>query len=193
MQKQYLKAYNLLLFTGWSVFFFYTLLHGFVLDDFSLMLLNICQVAALLEIVHAALKWTPSPVFTTTLQIFSRVFVLYWLNVVPVEQEIEVLGINGITIVSIAWSVTEMVRYSHYFFSLLGKPLPVLNYLRYTLFIFLYPLGITGEGMIMVSVLKMSGWEISVINGVIVVVLLSYIPFFPKLYGYMWSQRRKKL
>jgi hypothetical protein len=47
--------------------------------------------------------------------------------------------------------------------------------------------------MIMVSVLKMSGWEISVINGVIVVVLLSYIPFFPKLYGYMWSQRRKKL
>jgi very-long-chain (3R)-3-hydroxyacyl-CoA dehydratase len=193
MQKQYLKVYNLLLFIGWSIFFFYALLHGFVLDNFSLMLLNICQVAALLEILHAVLKWTPSPVFTTTLQIFSRVFVLYWLNVVPVEQEISFIGINGIAVVSVAWGITEMVRYSHYFFSLLGKPLSVLNYLRYTLFIVLYPIGITGEGMILFSVMKMNGWEVSVINGIITIVLISYIPFFPKLYGYMWKQRKKRL
>jgi hypothetical protein len=193
MQKHYLKAYNLTLFAGWSVFLIYTVLHGFVLNTFSLTLLNICQFAALLEIAHAALKWTPSPVFTTALQIFSRIFVLHWLNVIPVESQIAFLGINGITVVSIAWGITEMVRYSHYFFSLLGKPVPALNYLRYTLFIVLYPLGITGEGMIMVSALKASGWQITVINAVIVVVMLSYIPFFPKLYGYMWSQRKKKL
>jgi len=193
MQKPYLITYNLLLFAGWSVFFFYTLLHGFVLDKFSLTLLNICQFAALLEIAHAALKWTPSPVFTTTLQIFSRIFVLHWLNVIPVHQEIAFLGINGITVVSIAWGITEMVRYSHYFFSLLGKPVPALNYLRYTLFIVLYPLGITGEGMIMISALKSTAFQVSVINAVIVVVMLSYIPFFPKLYGYMWAQRKKKL
>jgi very-long-chain (3R)-3-hydroxyacyl-CoA dehydratase len=139
------------------------------------------------------LKWTSSPVVTTALQVFSRVFVLYWINVIPADRQIELLDISGITIVSLAWGVTEVVRYNYYFFTLLNKPLQVLHYLRYTLFIILYPLGITGEGMIMLSALKVNEWQISLTNGIIVIVLLSYIPFFPKLYGYMWKQRRKKL
>jgi very-long-chain (3R)-3-hydroxyacyl-CoA dehydratase len=191
--KTYLKAYNLLLGVGWGVFLVYFLLQGMALSDYSLMLLNVCQVAALLEIVHAGLKWTSSPVVTTALQVFSRVFVLYWINVIPADRQIELLDISGITIVSLAWGVTEVVRYNYYFFTLLNKPLQVLHYLRYTLFIILYPLGITGEGMIMLSALKVNEWQISLTNGIIVIVLLSYIPFFPKLYGYMWKQRRKKL
>lgn len=193
MIHYYLRIYNVLLCIGWCIYLFYATMHGFTLNRFSLTVLNICQTAALLEIVHATLKWTSSPVSTTTLQVFSRVFVLYWINVVPAQNQLEVLHISGITIISLAWSITEIVRYSHYFFSLSGRSLSVLNYLRYTLFIFLYPLGITGEAMIMISALTINEWEINLSTIIIIIVLISYIPFFPKLYGYMWRQRRKKL
>jgi very-long-chain (3R)-3-hydroxyacyl-CoA dehydratase len=192
MLKKYLIGYNVVLFLAWSLFFAWQITHGFVIDKISITILNIAQVAALLEILHSKLGWVKSPVFTTALQISSRVFVLFWLNVIPYEHQILLFGISGITIVSIAWSITEMVRYSYYTFSLLNKEIKFLTFLRYTLFIVLYPLGITGEGMIMASVLKWNNYDFSLINIIIFIVILSYLPFFPKLYGYMWQQRKKK-
>ncbi len=193
MLKQYLVGYNLILFLAWSLFFAWQIAHGFVLDKVSVTILNIAQVVALLEILHAKQGWVKSPLFTTALQISSRVFVLFWLNVIPAEHQVNILGISGITVVSVAWSITEMVRYSYYATSLFNKEIKWLTFLRYTLFILLYPIGVTGEGMILLSVLKWNNYEIMITNFVIAVVMLSYLPFFPKLYGYMWQQRRKKL
>jgi hypothetical protein len=193
MLKQYLVGYNLILFLAWSLFFTWQITHGFVIDKVSITVLNVAQLAALLEILHAKKGWVKSPVFTTSLQISSRVFVLFWLNVIPEAQQIKLFGISGITIVSVAWSITEIVRYSYYATSLLNKEIKLLTSLRYTLFIVLYPIGITGEGMILFSVLKWNNYDFSIINFVVAVVMLSYLPFFPKLYGYMWQQRKKKL
>src|SRR5688500_12333936 len=121
MKQKYLLAYNLLLALGWAFFFIREIALGFPMDATSLLLLNICQGAAALEILHAALKWVNSPVFTTFIQVFSRIFVLVWINLLPPDALIEIGGVNGVVLVTIAWSITEIIRYSFYFFTLLGK------------------------------------------------------------------------
>ena len=45
----------------------------------------------------------------------------------------------------IAWSVTEVVRYSFYAFKEVGVAPYVITWLRYTTFIALYPLGVSSE------------------------------------------------
>lgn len=195
MKQKYLLVYNLLLAIGWTVFFVREISGGFQMDVTSLLLLNICQGAAALEIVHAALKWVSSPVFTTFIQVFSRIFVLVWINILISDSDslIKILGVNGVILVTIAWSITEIVRYSLYFFTLLQKEISWLTYLRYTLFIVLYPLGVTGEWLILLSILKLSAWGFTPVNIFIGIILLTYLPFFPKLYLYMWQQRKKKI
>jgi len=193
MKQKYLLAYNLLLAIGWSLFFGREIFGGFQMDATSLLLLNICQGAAALEILHAALKWVNSPVFTTFIQVFSRIFVLVWINLLPPDALIKIYGMNGVMLVTVAWSITEIIRYSLYFFTLLQKEIRWLTYLRYTLFIVLYPLGVTGEWLILLSILKMNGWAFTPMNIFIGILLLTYLPFFPQLYLYMWRQRKKKL
>ena len=53
----------------------------------------------------------------------------------------------------LAWSLTEVIRYSYYFFSLLSIKLPILDWLRYSTFYALYPLGASSEAFIAYSTL----------------------------------------
>jgi very-long-chain (3R)-3-hydroxyacyl-CoA dehydratase len=48
----------------------------------------------------------------------------------------------------LAWSVTEVVRYSYFALSLLGQVPAFLVWLRYNLFFVLYPLGIGSEAFL---------------------------------------------
>lgn len=193
MKTKYLLAYNLLLAIGWAVFLIRELATGFAMDGTSLLLLNICQGAAVLEIVHVVVKWVKSPIFTTFIQVFSRVFVLVFINIVPGEGLIRISGITGVALITIAWGITEIVRYAYYFSSLLEGETGWLTYLRYTLFIALYPIGVCGEWLILLSVMRMNSWGFNAINAIMGIILLSYLPFFPKLYRYMWKQRGKKI
>lgn len=193
MKRTYLLAYNLFLAIGWTVFFVRTLVNGFAMDSTSLLLLNICQGAAVLEVVHAGMKWVRSPVFNTFIQVFSRILVVVFINITARQELITILGVSGVMLVTVAWGVTEIIRYSYYAASLGGKEFYPLTFLRYTLFIVLYPLGVTGEWLILLSVMQMNQWALSILNIFVGAVLLSYLPFFPKLYLYMWRQRQKKL
>lgn len=196
MKRTYLLAYNLLLALGWLVFLVYQLSHGFQLDTFSLWLLNICQVAALLEVLHAATGWVRTPVFTTFIQVASRVFVLFFINYIPMQESILAVDMMygiGVGMVSVAWGITEVVRYSFYFLGMLNKEVAALTWMRYSFFLVLYPLGVTGEFFVMATQLRIDDWGLSLINLVLYAVMLSYIPFFPQLFGYMLKQRKKKL
>lgn len=53
----------------------------------------------------------------------------------------------------LAWSLTEVIRYSYYFLSLLSIKLPFMDWLRYTTFYPLYPLGASSEAFIAFSTL----------------------------------------
>ena len=51
----------------------------------------------------------------------------------------------GLTLVLLAWCLVEIVRYSYYATNLINVNIGILTWLRYTLFIILYPMGVTGE------------------------------------------------
>ncbi|XP_032813016.1 very-long-chain (3R)-3-hydroxyacyl-CoA dehydratase 1-like isoform X1 [Petromyzon marinus] len=81
--------------------------------------LKIFQTGALLEVVHCATGIVPSSAVLTAFQVSSRVFLVWAVtdSVKPVQNEYSVL------IYLSAWTLTEIVRYSFYTFSLL-KYLP---------------------------------------------------------------------
>lgn len=94
----------------------------------------------------------------------------------------------------------------YYAVNLLGIQAKLLVFLRYTLFIVLYPLGVTGELLCVYSAAAKAGrtgqWSYPMPNKFNVsfsfqfflfLVMLSYIPIFPQLYLHMFGQRKKVL
>lgn len=207
----YLRSYNLVQVFGWSY-----ILYKLVQHDLSSMNnlalwhtvtwpVFIFQHGALLEIMHAATGLVPSNAVLTTFQVLSRVMVVS--GVLLATPESYAASSSGLPLALLAWSITEIIRYLYYFFNLSGYVPYLLTWFRYTLFIILYPIGITGELLCLYAALKYASsnpeaWSFTLPNSVnfifsyyylIIVVMLSYIPIFPILYLHMFAQRRKIL
>ena len=191
--KYYLAVYNLVAFSAWAIFLFNYFLSGYQMNSFNLLLLNIAQGMAVLEIVHVLLKWVKSPVASTIAQVFSRILVLVLINVFIKNEPLPIVTNTGIIIVSLAWGITELVRYSLYFLQLFGKQPAFLLWMRYSFFVVLYPLGVTGEWAILVTPLITDGITFSAYTIFLIVAAIAYIYYFPVLYKYMWKQRELKL
>ncbi|KIH58603.1 tyrosine phosphatase-like protein, PTPLA [Ancylostoma duodenale] len=106
----------------------------------------------------------------------------------------------------VAWSVTEVIRYSYYALGLFGAVPFFLTWMRYTFFIVLYPLGVTGELLTLFGCLpevaEKKYYTIEMPNpanmgfsfyAVLIGSALFYLPGFPQLYLYMFAQRKKVL
>lgn len=191
--KKYLIVYNLALACGWSVLLVLYIINNCQLNPVTLILLNICQFAAVLEIIHAILKIVSSPVSTTIKQLSSRFFVVVLIDFLKADQYVTVAGITGLHLIMFAWSITEIVRYSFYFFALIEKEIKLLVFLRYTLFLVLYPMGVTGELLIIVSWMSKGGITFSAEDVIFGIIFLSYFIFFPGMFIHMLKQRKKKL
>jgi very-long-chain (3R)-3-hydroxyacyl-CoA dehydratase len=89
--------------------------------------LKVVQTAAILEIIHAALGLVKSPVMTTVLQVFSRVWIVWAvLHVAPPAQRC-IFATLCIT----SWSLVEVPRYLFYAVKeITNVPYPLL-WLRY--------------------------------------------------------------
>ncbi|KAI9204782.1 tyrosine phosphatase-like protein [Polychytrium aggregatum] len=147
--KSYLIAYNAISFVAWAVVLGRVLLSVVLnlhyknacADTFPL--LSIVQTAALLEVVHVALGFVRSGLSSTAMQVASRLlivwFALYKYDVPLVYENI------GFTVMVIAWSLSELARYSFYVLSLLEIPNPTVTYVRYSAFLVLYPIGAVAE------------------------------------------------
>ncbi|KAL3055908.1 hypothetical protein OYC64_018583 [Pagothenia borchgrevinki] len=103
--------------------------------------LKFFQTGALLEIVHCAVGIVPSSVVLTGFQVMSRVF-LTWAVTHSVR---EVQSEDSVLLFVSAWTITEIIRYSFYTFSLLNHLPYLIKWARYTFFFALYPMGVTGE------------------------------------------------
>lgn len=191
--KNYLLAYNAVAFLFWLAYFAGFIVSGFTLNDTNILLLAIAQGMAVLEILHAAMRWVKSPVASTAAQVFSRLLVLGLILLLYYHYTIHTVGYVGIVTVSLAWSITELVRYSFYFFQLQNKNPKALLWMRYSFFIVLYPVGVTGEWLILVSPLFGMVFSFYAYAAVLVVLAASYVYYFPVLYKYMWKQRSKRL
>jgi len=204
VSKVYLILYNLILTLGWTYVLF---LAWEKRNDHTKMwahvqwAVKIFQTAALMEVVHAATGIEKSNVFLTFFQVLSRVFVVWCVLEVSPPSTTCV----GVPLVMIAWDITEIIRYGYYFLNLIGMQ-QVLVWFRYTLFIILYPIGITGELICMYYSLEYirnkNLFTFSMPNAfnftfdyqyAMVIAMLSYIPIFPQLYCHMFAQRRKIL
>lgn len=137
----------------------------------------------------------------------------------------------GLPLALLAWSITEIIRYGFYGFNLLNIVPDILTFLRlipfiqfrsfdscqthffsivsidrYTLFIVLYPTGVTGELLCLYwaqsYASKSKIWSIELPNTYnftfsyhyfLWIVMLLYIPLFPQLYLHMFTLRKKVL
>ncbi|KAJ8920928.1 hypothetical protein NQ315_015721 [Exocentrus adspersus] len=207
--EAYLIAYNGIQTLGWTYLLFQlvTFYLASTNDNKSLYDTVKCTVivfqnAAVLEVLHAALGMVKSNPVITAFQVASRVMVVCGVLMATQAARESI----GLTLALTAWSVTEIIRYATYTLSLLNVVPYFLKWLRYTLFIGLYPLGVTGELLCLYAAQKEVGdgqlYTITMPNPYNVLfnyqhllwfIMLLYIPLFPQLYLHMVSQRRKVL
>ncbi|XP_015114272.1 very-long-chain (3R)-3-hydroxyacyl-CoA dehydratase 2 [Diachasma alloeum] len=210
--KAYLIGYNAALVVGWSYvlclltrFYFTDDFKGQSLWDVEYNSLMIFQNAAVLEILHAAIGLVRSNVVITTFQVLSRVMVV--CGVLLATPASAAAASAGLPIALFAWSVTEIIRYGYYFANLIGFVPHLLVWLRYTTFIALYPIGVTGELLCFYAAQSYAGshpdlWSYALPNTwnftfsyhyLLIFVMLLYIPLFPQMYLHMFAQRKKIL
>ena len=112
----------------------------------------------------------------------------------------------GLPLAILAWAITEIIRYGYYAFNLLGSVPSIIVFLRYTTFIVLYPIGVTGELLCFYwaqdYVKSHKIWTTEMPNKFnftfsyfyfLWFVMLLYIPLFPQMYLHMFAQRKKVL
>ncbi|KND94927.1 putative very-long-chain (3R)-3-hydroxyacyl-CoA dehydratase [Tolypocladium ophioglossoides CBS 100239] len=142
----YLVFYNFVSAVAWSVVLGRTIgicaLHGpqFVYDDIGERA-KWTQTLAAVEILHSLLGVVRAPLFTTLMQVSSR-FLLVW----AIIDSFPLLALSPFySSMLVAWSVTEVIRYSYFALTLSGRQPDALTWLRYNTFFVLYPLGIFSE------------------------------------------------
>jgi len=208
----YLVAYNALQVAGWSYVFYLFLPHFVYLlengspsanlyQDIALPL-RIFQVAAYLEVLHNLIGIVKSSPIITAVQVTSRVFLVCGIcdNFKVVHSSIQ------LSTMVLAWCITEIIRYSYYMVSLINLKIGALTWLRYTLFIILYPLGAGSELLCIYKAFPdmaiIKPYDIEFPNAynftfslqcLVILIVLSYLPGFPHLYFYMFAQRKKIL
>lgn len=178
--------------------------------------LMIAQTAAVMEVLHSALGVVRSPLFTTFIQVLSRLWAVWGV----VHQAPEASTVGSVKLFKIgnhqlelsmytllfAWGVTEVLRYGFFAVKEVMTPPYPLLWLRYSAFIPLYPLGVASE-------LTMASLALPVIrvkrpltldmpNALnwgfdyycfCWLVIACYLPGLPFLYMYMLQQRQKIL
>ncbi|SMQ47505.1 unnamed protein product [Zymoseptoria tritici ST99CH_3D7] len=102
------------------------------------------QTLAGLEVLHAATGLVRAPLLTTLMQVASR-YLLVWLIVEPFPHT-TALSSPAYSSMLVAWSVTEVIRYSYFAVTLTTGGVPGwMLWLRYNTFFVLYPLGIGSD------------------------------------------------
>ncbi|XP_070264165.1 very-long-chain (3R)-3-hydroxyacyl-CoA dehydratase 1 isoform X1 [Myotis yumanensis] len=78
--------------------------------------LKFFQTFALLEIVHCLIGIVPTSVLVAGVQVSSRIFMVWLIthSIKPIQNE------ESVVLFLVAWTVTEITRYSFYTFSLLN-------------------------------------------------------------------------
>lgn len=140
MKNAYLTLYNLIQFCGWFV----------VLFTGRLDYLIWFQTLQLIEVLHCMIGFVRSSAFQTFAQILSRLIIV-WAALVPFKETHQTIGLSMILW---AWPIAETTRYLYYFLNLIKLNLYLVTWARYTFFIFLYPLGVSGELLILYQLIK---------------------------------------
>jgi very-long-chain (3R)-3-hydroxyacyl-CoA dehydratase len=92
----------------------------------------------------------------------------------------------------LAWSFTEVVRYSYFVFNLSGVGVPKLwTWLRYNTFLVLYPLGVASECWLVWKASGPAGKVNELYAYGLYAILAIYVPGFYVLFTHMLKQRAR--
>lgn len=149
-----------------------------------------------------------APLFTTAMQVASRLLLVWGIGYqFPQTTQYS----PAYSSMLVAWSVTEVIRYSYFVFALTDSVPKLWTWLRcvasflyrvehlslirdrYNTFLILYPLGVASETWLIYRAIPPAskideryGWGLWA-------VLATYIPGFYTLFTYMLKQRRRIL
>ena len=199
----YLFLYNLLQFLGW--FHFFIKVSKFLIISKTIQgiynethfILQFCQYGAILEIIHSILQIVKSNIFATAIQILGR------CAIVAILQYFDNSVSIGYLLLSFAWSLIEIIRYSYYLFNLYKNEkksfeIPYIHiWCRYSFFIILYPIGVAGE-MITIWNARKDLEKYKLVNkytyaDLVYPIYILYIPSLIFLFSYLFKQRDKVL
>ncbi|KAH9282485.1 Very-long-chain (3R)-3-hydroxyacyl-CoA dehydratase [Echinococcus granulosus] len=164
--------------------------------------LMVLQLASFLEIAHVLLGWVKGGVLPTIGQVFGRNLVLFAILLPHKELQEDTVVFN----LFLAWSMIELVRYPYYALRLFDEEIGLVTYLRYTLWIPLYPIGFMSEGKLIILAMPLleesRRFCIEMPNPANIsfdfptflhIYILLMLPGFFNQMRYMYFQRRKKL
>ncbi|RPD78820.1 PTPLA-domain-containing protein [Lentinus tigrinus ALCF2SS1-7] len=206
--KYYLVLYNVLSTLGWAYVLLRTLVVVLNLDGSTLRAASLVERAAgayaevgadtafvqsfaALEVLHVLLGWVRSPLATTLIQVSSRLYLVWGITEQFPQTHTNPLYASMV----LSWSLTEVVRYSFYAFSLLGREPRLLLFLRYTLFYLLYPTGASSEALVIYATLPHPalGLHADLHANVREFLFAIWWPGLYVMYAHMIKQRRKVL
>jgi len=132
-----------------------------------------------------------APLLTTLMQVASR-FLLVHLIASPPAFPLSTRHSPAYSTMLLAWSVTEVIRYSYFVFSLSGAGVPKLwTWLRYNTFLVLYPLGISSECWLVYQAIPLASERNELFGYALWAILAIYVPGSYILFSHMLAQRRK--
>ncbi|XP_075979393.1 3-hydroxyacyl-CoA dehydratase 2 isoform X2 [Anticarsia gemmatalis] len=151
-KKVYLVVYNLFQFVGY--FYILTVIGvRYIKHDYDSIVgtyanvggaMKFLQLMQYLEVMHPLFGYTRGGILMPFLQVSGRAFVLFAM----IEAEPRMQTKPVVFYLFVMWSMIEVVRYPFYISQLYKKDIYILTWLRYTLWIPLYPLGIICEAIV---------------------------------------------
>ncbi|KNG52404.1 3-hydroxy acyl-CoA dehydratase [Stemphylium lycopersici] len=149
------------------------------------------QSLAGLEVLHSLVGIVRAPLLTTLMQVASR-FLLVHLVASPPAFPLSTRHSPAYSTMLLAWSVTEVIRYSYFVFSLSGVGVPKFwTWLRYNTFLVLYPLGIASECWLVYQAIPLASQRNELFGYAFWAILAIYVPGSYVLFSHMLAQRRK--
>ncbi|KAF5300127.1 hypothetical protein FQR65_LT09217 [Abscondita terminalis] len=153
IKQVYLIIYNLLMFVGFmyvvSVLGVRFLRDGadFYPNAYEVLgsMIRYLHVLQFSEVIMLLIGWKPGAFLPSILQIGGRLMIIYLL--IDPEPRLQVDA--NIFFLYFVWSAVEIIRYPYYVMQVCKINVSFLTWLRYTVWIFLYPLGLYFEGTLL--------------------------------------------
>ncbi|KAJ8248726.1 hypothetical protein GJAV_G00227080 [Gymnothorax javanicus] len=155
LKKGYLFMYNLVQFLGFSWIFVNMTVRLFILREDSFYdtfhtiadMMYFCQILAVAEVINPALGLVKTGVFPALIQLVGRNVILFVIFGSLEEMQNKAV----VFFVFYLWSIIEVFRYPYYMLACIDTQWKTLTWLRYTIWMPLYPLGVLAEAVAVIQ------------------------------------------
>uniref|UniRef100_UPI0037E70402 very-long-chain (3R)-3-hydroxyacyl-CoA dehydratase isoform X2 n=1 Tax=Semicossyphus pulcher TaxID=241346 RepID=UPI0037E70402 len=155
LKSGFLFVYNLVQFLGFSWIFVNMTVRLFIFGRDSLYdtfhtisdVMFFCQILAAVEVLNAAFGVVRTGVIPTLIQVVGRNFILFIIFGSLEEMHNQPV----VFFVFYLWSAIEIFRYPFYMLGCFNTEWKTLTWLRYTIWIPLYPLGVIAEAVAVIQ------------------------------------------